>query len=834
MPPLPTAAAAAPPSPPREPELAEPPRTKAPSAAEESKAKLQDIMAKKEVEWDRMMGTAKDEDRAKSLDLFRKLSDEEVDLANSSVTKSRLKDFVDLKVQYFDKLTTETDPKRRREDLEKFRDICEREMYLAKTTGPRRLLEVIEAEAKLAKKRLEEGLEEEDKKKEEQGKKEEHDKKKEEHEEKKGKNMHFNFSYSGNGAVQYGSPKRKDSRTDVPKEKEKSKRVDQPTDSDIDKKLKLLSHLESARVVLQNRPLDSSSSMADEVRNRLRKVNLLQMKLVDEILDGKIGLDSEIPSGKREREKPDDFRRGKDDDIKGKAKKTKLLKGGKKIVVAHTDSSDSDIHVASTSITTVEEPQEDVYAKTAQRRRAREEPPAPAPWERPERDTKPRARERFEGPPDNRYDYQNYGPPQIQQHQMQFEVPAQIAAQMPHVHCAHFIDVYPEQISSTYDPGPADPKEVYPQPSNFPNPEFPMQQSDFPPPPPCFPVEFEIRAQGSFSFSREVNDVGVDAGSLFSGDNDEALDPPGISETTMVVRYPEQAVQTEPGPMVQQSEQAPGERVVTVHVTDGWAQTRPPRAKPDASNEKDFARNCHESLKRIADSVDNILSELSSRQPNSPRSRGQQRRRGRREEEDFDDPDSGADGQDGPAFWSQLCQNVLRIRGKSPSKQSQNDVQLTQLADRIHKIVQKVITTSKDVIGTRETIQQGGMEGNVVRENVLAAEDKLWELIDLEKQLADKLAEYRRLDDTSSRAFSDSISQAEEKIKRLIQVETKLAAEIADWRKSSPRKATQRSPPKGVLRRTTSASAVAYESNDDDGSSVTAICVSVSSSSSIG
>lgn len=65
---------------------------------------------------------------------------------------------------------------------------------------------------------------------------------------------------------------------------------------DIDDMLKLLNQLESAREVLQNQPAGSTSSLAEEIKYRLRKINRLQMQVVDDILGGRADVTSDIVS----------------------------------------------------------------------------------------------------------------------------------------------------------------------------------------------------------------------------------------------------------------------------------------------------------------------------------------------------------------------------------------------------------------------------------------------------------------------------------------------------------------------------------------------------------
>ncbi|KAH7936190.1 hypothetical protein HPB52_019858 [Rhipicephalus sanguineus] len=485
-----------------------------------------DLMAKKLAEWDRMMGTGKDEERAQSFDMFRKLTDEEVDLANRTVSKNRLKEFIDLQIQYFDQLAGENNPKLRSEGLKKFQQVCENELALAKAVGPKEvLLEESESDSALAKKRKEEDQakkEDEEKKKkeeeEENNRKEEEEKKKKEDEERKKKEdeearkhsdaqalygmhamsgmmprmmpgmhvpgmpltmtpeqmrammmasqaastsrtfameqrfdtptgmmttgMHdvigpvtesthkpltaeqFTALVNADSTLQLhqkpghfpsrlpSRPPSKSSMADVRKE-----RTDKDTktpDSDIDNKLKLLNQLESARGVLQNYCLPgSSTSMAEEVKNRLRKINRLQMKVIDEILGSKADLTSEIASDrpeKYEREEFDDVRKdgGAAVDVKEKkGKKGKRSKEPKKIVIELPEYSEPNMHVVTASVSRFDA--QGVCTGTSNLCPGPQVSRPEVIWERPRSETRAPDRMSMAGPP--RDAIADYGPP---------------------------------------------------------------------------------------------------------------------------------------------------------------------------------------------------------------------------------------------------------------------------------------------------------------------------------------------------------------------------------------------------------------------------------------
>lgn len=227
----------------------------------------------------------------------------------------------------------------------------------------------------------------------------------------------------------------------------------------------------------------------------------------------------------------------------------------------------------------------------------------------------------------------------------------------------------------------------------------------------------------------------------------------------------------------------------------------------NAAADQRFAKSCRDSLRKIADSMDDVIASLSTsdRQPNV------RRRRRRYADDDYNDVSSYDENDDsdyedpprrhrrsrsrtgarrrpsvedrqGTSFWSWLCRGLRSVRDKSPCSRSKRDEQLIEVSDRIRELVQKVVEASNEVINARNAIQQGGVQGQMAIQSVLSTEKKLWDLIAIERDLANELAEYKALDSSSDSAYVESLNQAEEKIKRLIEVETQLATEIETWR----------------------------------------------------
>ncbi|KAL3188068.1 hypothetical protein MRX96_004296 [Rhipicephalus microplus] len=680
---------------------------------------FQDLMAKKLATWDRMMGSSKDEERAQGLDMFRKLSDEEVDLANRTVSKNRLKEFIDLKIQYFDQLAGENNAKVRSEGLKKFQQVCENELALAKSVVPK---DVLLEESDSAKKQKEEEKKEEEKKEARKPTDAVHgthpmagmmygmplsitpeqmrammmansqaastsrmlamqtgmqdvpvaESSQMGSEHRFLTQEQFTALCNADGTLEFNrKPRRfpswlpsrplsKSSMADVRVRREEIDDTKPPVSdvektpvSDIDKKLKLLNQLESARGVLQNHyPPDSSTSMAEEVRNRLRKINRMQMKVIDEIIGSKADLTSEIVSDLR----PEKYEReGFDDAVDAKekkGKKGKRSKEPKKIIVELPEYSEPNTHVVAASI--------------------------------------------------SRFDARGL--------------------------CTGTTDLCP-------GPQESRPEVLWERPRS------------------------ETRAPDRTTIIVNRPEQGVQT---------ETAQPPPAepSQPQAALPVPPQPVQKAPEPSP-----SPQIHVQTVDV------------KESSSSDKRFAKSCEESLQRIADSVDDILSSLGSLSSDyaqgsddPPPRRQRQRSRGRRRT-------SG--GDDGPSLWGWLCRSVRSVRDGSPSDANQNDSHTMQVANRIRELVQKVIRASNEVIMARKAIQRGGLQGEIAKQNVLETEDKLWQLINLESQLANELAQYRTLDTTADPAYFDSLARAEDKIRRLIQVETQLANEIGAWRQLS-------------------------------------------------
>lgn len=122
-------------------------------------------MERKAAEWDRMMDATRDADRTQSFDTFRKLSDEEVDLAMKGISRNRLKELMEQKLKHFDQLATARTAGGKSEGLTKFKQVSDSEISVAKSVAPRSLQrDEEEQEAKIAKTKREQEAEDDEEK----------------------------------------------------------------------------------------------------------------------------------------------------------------------------------------------------------------------------------------------------------------------------------------------------------------------------------------------------------------------------------------------------------------------------------------------------------------------------------------------------------------------------------------------------------------------------------------------------------------------------------------------------------------------------------------------
>lgn len=343
------------------------------------------------------------------------------------------------------------------------------------------------------------------------------------------------------------------------------------------------------------------------------------------------------------------------------------------------------------------------------------------------------------------------------------------------------------------------------------------------------PVEIDVLFRGNWTYEDNVDGVGGFSGDVYGANGSQLVatskEPDLLSNNVVPVGRPEAAVQTEAAEKnqaasnvtTQPTQARPLQVAAAVQVSIPQLELQQGRqeqeqqevaTKQGSPNNDQLAKICRDSLLGIAASVDNILDSLNSLQADRPR------RTRRYRDKDYDDdgtsdsesdsysdydndPPRGRKGRSGSrsperrrkspesqkssSVFSWLCGSVCNTK-PSAKEGNQGDARLIKVANRIRELVQKVVYASNEVIEARKAIQQSGMLGQEGTQNVFAAEDKLWNLINLEGQLADGLSQYRLLDTSSNKEYCESLQQAEDKIRQLIEVETKLATEIGAWR----------------------------------------------------
>lgn len=613
----------------------------------------------------------------------------------------------------------------------------------------------------------------------------------------------------------------------------KSKSSREPGDSSIDQNLKLLAQLESARIVLQNRPLGSESSTADEFRNRLRKINRLQMKVVDDILGSKCDINLFDFMPELQPQKPEKLEKKKSEESSTESEekeeeveKEPRIKESKRFLTLYVpQDSEADVKVVPAPPSRADSPRRgNVCTGTSKLCSANKQP-------HPE-DTRGRSKSVITTfdviqMADPAVNYTYYGPSRAQPDIPRYEQQAEFYTDgAPHYHNQPpLAQSAPQEVFYDTMPGRETPLS-FPQ-TNYAaqNPQYFAQQHHS-------PVEFDIVLRGNWSYPENVGNGGF-SGDIYGANASQLIadgNEPGLLPNIIIPGgRPEVAVQTEAAlkkPVRQQGQQVdttgtaqPAQAramqvtaAVQVSATQLPPQQTPAQEATKQGSLKDdrLAKVCQDGLLKIATSVDGILNSLHSLPSDRPQRTQQRRYR----DEDYDDEDSsysdsdsysdyddppprrqkGRNGSRSPerrrkkpenkkssSIFSWLYESVCKT---TPSSKEENrgDARLIQVANRIRELVQKVVYASNEVIEARKAIQQSGMLGQEGTQNVFTAEDKLWNLINLESQLADGLAQYRLLDTSSNKAYCDSLEQAEDKIRQLIEVETKLAGEIGAWR----------------------------------------------------
>ncbi|KAH9365164.1 hypothetical protein HPB48_015770 [Haemaphysalis longicornis] len=760
---------------------------------------IRQIMAKKMDEWERMVSSKREDVRDNSFKNFRKLVDEEVDMANKIHSERRLKELMEQKLEYFDRLASATDAMMRRHAESKFKEIGEKEMALAKSVGPSRLREEAEAKTKLAEERRQKEKDDEAKK----AAQEEKRKSKEKMTQAQfygyppwghvldyprmpgaisGMMTGFPFAGAMQGVMPFGAqPSSSFTNYMGPHQAlfpsddfawlsmgvggpnsdfihpsfdywpsfasdfrrvnvvpvTKSQRFEAA--SEIDQKMKLLTHLEAARAVLQNHPIESSASMAEEIRKRLKKINRLQMKVIDDVLGYNPDLMTDIVSELMPTESERNRFYG--------------LGSGSRSRSVERDLSASE------------------------RRAFR--------------------RERMDRPLDDYYIGTSCLPPQ--------ELP-------PHTHYHKFHGFYATNAPHYHKlPPPLHPADaVFDMPAVFPAPTNSVLELDHYRGHEHLPHNIDL--MGYEVEGPDVAEGGCSLEDPYDDGHPRVLTPTKkpafLSQTTIIVNRPEQAVKTDavaqtsrqvlvqpvqqpPGaavsvtaqPMLLQQVQpspvaatpvpveqvivqpmqqalmaavpAPAQQTVVAKAAaapleqtratllSAPARTQQAPVTPIAFADEDFVRQCEDNLARLAESFENVLHSLSTVSFGRPRGRRKQGRR-RFDEDYYDDYDSHDEGddygdydqspssdyrknasksrpserrrhhtrdKDGPSLWNWLRQGSSNLRDRAPIPPNHNDAQLVQAADQIRELTRKITEASAEVIAARQAIQQPGLQG---------------------------------------------------------------------------------------------------------------------------
>ncbi|KAH9381753.1 hypothetical protein HPB48_010572 [Haemaphysalis longicornis] len=576
----PGAATPGPPTPPRP--LPMPPMP--PMPPDEKKILFQSLMEKKLMEWDKMMDKSrKIDERNRSLEAFRQLSDEEVDLATTEVYRKQFKELINTKFDCFDQLARETDARRRGDEIKKFQQVCDDELSLAKALGPRNLLlrQEQERQDKLAKQQ-EKAAEEKRKTAEKQtqagGKPQmmpesmrgrmmrlfpEMCPEEQEATAKRAFTMEQRLKeLTGPAAVGSPAPRRKasnltydqllavavsllpkpPSQTEVKVEvkeasPEKAPEMKTLEDSVMEKKLKLLTQLDAARGVLQNYAPGLNRSMDEEVQTRLRKINRLQMKVVDEILGSQADLLSDVVSDlKLEKFEEAKLRwkasskdgTKKDGTPRSADRQTKdNFEVVKKIVMRLPELSETSTRVVTASVSSIQVPANDVCSGKSNLCPVQDDSRPVVLWERPMSDT-----DSFDQRRSSVHkccDCQD-GAPQ---------------ASPPYFHCEHRVDIYsdvaPHYHNESLPPPLPPPRDVYYPAPTFSAQTYPLYDTNRHTPQPNLPPHLDI-VSCNIAYDLEYEDsadVGVGTDTNFPVDlyNDAGEKKQDVfSETTVIIQ----------------------------------------------------------------------------------------------------------------------------------------------------------------------------------------------------------------------------------------------------------------------------------------------------------
>lgn len=905
------------PPPPAEAPLAE---ISPPTEKDIERKKLRDIMDRKVLVWDRMMGTDKEEDRRLGLETFKRLSEDEIALATKNLSKDKLKEFIDLKIHYFDQLANARNHDKRVEGLRRFKKVGDDEYNLAKVMGPGDSLE------DMVKMRDELDKKEQAKKAEEKKKKELLDKmKKQEMEQRlpkvsvsmtdpnmtsqmlaKQQLMHLadieKAATENVAQVAYGlSPHEVIAQQqhllaaaaqmpammaplppmspmvpmsplppmtppmspmppmmpaafygpfppDVPGSQTPGSAFGAVA-MDLDNKMRLLSQLETTRRALQSQPVGSRSSMADEIKANLRKLNHLKMRLIDEILG-----EGAAPAGgygevrtiehvrKRDGEKSKKDRKiilefvgpgGKISDLDVGKELGKKDGDKKQTIVLEQEFAGAIQSPSLTNATTCP-----AHACPAYQQCLTYGCMTSAPVGSVSQTMCPNPQHTYSHPQLNYPCAPLDIKPEVIWERKETKTYADKSTLMDPPEALKYMDAAVMSDDQTVV------KEEYKHYTC----EEPVYENAVSPPPgyqllkpnyvPVVPLA--MLEQGlNYARARPQHEIGISAVPLeddpeYPPAHLQRSCPPVVSKTTIVFnRAADEAAPASPvaaAPVQVAASPTPAQVALTPVIA---------RLSRSSSSGRRGRRALHDSMERLARSIDDMYNTLSSPTRSRRRSRSfddddddddgsggymsrttPRRRRRRRysnrrrsksrgfpddwRDDDLDQDDdemqettfrtrrrrSRADQDELPSLWGWLCRSLCNLtEGYDERMRAEaRDMRVLQMGNRIRNLIQNVIRVSREVIEARRAIQQSGLKGEDYTKNIFAAESKLWELIDLEAQLANELALYRQSDLATDDQYFQGLANAEDKIRRLIGVETQLAREIGNWRKSSGKK----------------------------------------------
>lgn len=871
-----------------------------PTEKDIERKKLRDIMDRKVLVWDRMMDTGQEEERRLGLETFKRLSDDELALATKNLSKDKLKQFIDLKIHYFDQLANARNQDKRVEGLRRFAKVGDDELHLAKMMGPQDSLE------DMVKTRNELDQKEEQKRLEEKKKKELLDKIKRQQDlphvtvsmtdpnmtsQMLAKQQLMRLAEIEKAAtenvaqVAYGMP-----HPDVLAQQQHflaaaaagppllpmsplppmtppmppmmpgpffvpAGGMQTPQSAygavamDLDNKMRLLSQLETTRAALQCQPVGSHSSMAEEIKSNLRKLNQLKMRLIDEILgeggtppdrlttfhhvrkgdrskkDRKIVVEFVGPGGQISQ-----LDLGKEHDKKdGDRKKT--------IVLEHefTGAIQSPSNTTTCAVhgcpayqqclaygCAASAPTGSVSQTMCLNQGACPQPQMSCPyaldvkpevlWERQEIKTYAEKSTMMDPPEALRY------------------MDAAVTADNQRV------------VKETYNNYACE------EPTYSPPPGYQVMQPNYVPVVPVAMLErglLETRV-------RPQHEIGISAIPM-EDDPEYAVRPmscpPVLSKTTIVVNTA--AKETAPAPPSPQASVgvvsvpvavSPAPQIMT---QQAHQQAVVVHRSSSSSGDLTGRRALHASMERLARSIDDMYTALSAPRRSRTRRRSRSRSRSRSyDDDDYDDDygdyerplrrrrrssrrrrsrsrsrsrgfrdgwrDYDLDDEDDlddttyrtrrhrsrsrsrmteqdelPSLWNWLCRSLCNITEGYDNRRMHGDPRVLQMGTRIRELIQNVLMVSREVIAARRAIQESGLQGDAYLKSMFKAESKLWELIDLEAQLAEELALYRQSDFGTNDQYFQGLANAEDKIRRLIGVETQLAQKIGNWRKTN-------------------------------------------------